>query len=129
MIDLDASTDAIQAHTASSSNETKAMATAQTAQTAQPLRQMPAVWATVTKDKAEKKRPASTAPLENAEDRWNPSERARTAVDLEGDGGHPCGCAPPQGVDPESNQPNQPFFARVRALCVPRGTSHRDEFT
>ena len=72
------------------------MATAQTAQTAQkPLRQMPAVWeATVTKDKAGKKRPASTAPLENAEDRWDPSERARTAVNanLEGDGGHPCGC-------------------------------------
>ena len=96
IIDLDASTDAIQAHTASSSNETKAMAAAQTAQPAQqPLRQMPAVReTTVTKEKAGKKRPASTAPLENAEDRWDPSVSARTAVNanLEGDGGHPCGC-------------------------------------
>ena len=83
------------------------MATAQTAQTAQqPLRQMPAVWeATVTKDKAGKKRPASTAPLENAEGRWDPStnlppgeekRRNRWAMSPP-----TVSAAPPQGVDPD----------------------------
>ena len=82
IIDLEASIDATQAHTASSSNGTKAMATAQAAQPAQqPLRQMPAVGeVTVRKDKAGKKRPASTPPLENAEDRCDPSLTSRAMV-------------------------------------------------
>ena len=92
VIDLDDSTEAIPAHTASSSNETKVMAPAQTAQHS--LRRMPATWeATTTRDTAGKKRPASTAPCEDAEDQWDPSESARTAANagLESTGGHPCG--------------------------------------
>ena len=74
------------------SSTTDETAPAQTAQHS--LQRMPA-----TRDTAGKKRPASTAPCEDAEDQWDPPESARTAANagLESTGGHPCGrpLAPP----------------------------------
>ena len=96
IIDLEASTAATQAHTASSSNDINTMMASQTAPPGQPPpRQLPAVReTTVTKEEDATKPPASPVPLGYTEGRRDTSVRARAAgkAQLEGNSGHPCGC-------------------------------------
>ena len=92
VIDLDDSTEAIPAQTASSSQDTKVLVPAPPAQLS--LRRLPTVCeAAASRHQAGKKRPAPTPPLDEAEDQGNPSESPSTTTntDVGGEGGHPCG--------------------------------------
>ena len=96
IIDLEAGTEAFQAHPASSSDDSNTMMASQTAPHGQPpSRQLPAAReTTVIKEADETKSPASPVPPGHTEGRRDTSARARTTgkPQLEGNSGHPCGC-------------------------------------
>ena len=96
ILDLEASTEAFQTHTASSSNDPNTMMASQTAPHDQPPpRPLPAGRETaVIKEADETKPPVSPVPPGCTEGRRDTSVRARTTgkAQLEGNSGHPCDC-------------------------------------
>ena len=125
MIDLDDSTEAIPAQTASSSQDTKVLVPAPPAQPSP--RRLPTVCeAAASRHQAGKKRPAPTPPLDEAEDQGNPSESASTTTntDVGGEGGHPCGrpLVPPS-KDTTVNPPLEEAKRRSRWASSPPAVS------